>query len=423
MEEIKLRNINLMFIAHAPFSYVVNEGIQGKNIKKLKFSKEVIVAFWSLFCGILPDFDFLVLLAFRRPSFSHHDLITHTPVFWIGIYFLVLILYKIFFRFFNKKTKEFLDGKFFKILANTLLIGTLSHLLADLLVGGIMVLYPFSTNDFSLLQTFFPINYFTGYYLSFYLAIEILIVAVFLVVFSRKFMQKQKWDEPIAYILLGLSVIYLIFTIGMYTQTYNNGLRYDENNDVCEDLDYDGIKDIYDYDVNDNDTNNIDEAVSSHLASSAENIVKTGGITVALINMTAEQKILYKYGAFNSYRIISQAYFENDLPIEPVLEKEVKNRLEVSTYSIEYEEVDELYTYFRNREELSVTDINSLRKSEEGKIFFLLDEDLEVINLGMVLTDGNVAIVFDEDTKLQNHTSEEIAEEYDMESVLIQIQE
>jgi hypothetical protein len=236
-------------------------------------------------------------------------------------------------------------------------------------------------------------------------------------------MQKQKWDEPIAYILLGLSVIYLIFTIGMYTQTYNNGLRYDENNDVCEDLDYDGIKDIYDYDVNDNDTNNIDEAVSSHLASSAENIVKTGGITVALINITAEQKILYKYGAFNSYRIVSQAYFENDLPIEPVLEKEVKNRLEVSTYNIEYEEVDELYTYFRNREELSVTDINSLRKSEEGKIFFLLDEDLEVINLGMVLTDGNVAIVFDEDTKLQNHTSEEIAEEYDMESVLIQIQE
>lgn len=412
-----------MFIAHAPFAYIANEGIQGKNIKKLKFSKEVIVAFWSLFCGLIPDFDFLVLFAFRRPSFSHHDLITHTPVFWIGLYLLILLFYKIFFKFFNKRTKEFFDEKFFKILANTFLIGTLSHLLADLLVSGIMVLYPFSMNDFSLLQTLFPTNLFTGYYFSFYFAIEILIVAVFLIVFSRKFMKKQRWDEPVAYTSLALSVIYLIFTIGIYTQTYNNGLRYDENHDVTEDLDYDTIKDTYDYDVNDNDINNIDEAVSSHLASSAEGIVDSGKMAVPQTNLSTEQKILYKYGAFNSYRIVSQAYFENDLPIEPVLEKEVKNRLEEPTYHVTYDEVEELYTYFRNREELAVTSVSAIKNFNEGKVFFLLNDDMEVINLGMTLPDGDIAIVFDNDSTLQIHTSGEIAESYDMESVLIQIQE
>ena len=413
-----------MFIAHAPFAYIANEGIQGKKIKKLKFSKEVFIAAWSLFCGILPDFDFLILLAFKRPSFSHHDLITHTPIFWISLYLLINILYKLLYKHLNKKSREFLNPKFFKILANTFLIGTLSHLLADLLVSGIMVFYPFSTTDFSLLQNFFTSNYFTGYYLSFYFAIEFLIVTTFLVVFSRKFLQKQKWDEPVAYISLSLSILYLLFTIGMYSQTYNNGFHYDENNDISEDLDYDGIKDIYDYDVNDNDVNNIDEAVSSHLASSAENIVESGKLVIPQKRtLSFEENLLYKYGAFNSYRIVSQAYFENRLPIEPVLEKEVKNRLENPSYNIEYNEVEEFYIYFRNREALVVLDLVNSDAVKEGKIFFMLDEEMEIINLGITLTNGYVAIVLPNDTTLQKHTFDEIEDNYDLESVLIQIQD
>ena len=413
-----------MFIAHAPISYLTNEVIQGKRIKKLKFSQEVFIACWSLFCGILPDFDYLFLLAFKRPSFTHHALITHTFVLWIGIYLLLLLSYKLFYKHLNKKTQAFLNPDFFKIFSLTFLIGPISHLFADLLVGGIMVLYPFSTNDFTVLQTLFSPSYFTGYFLSFYFAMEFFFLTLFFVVFSRKFLKKQKWDDPIAYISLGLATIYLIFSIGIYTQTYNNGLHYDSRKDVSEDLDYDGVKDIYDYDVNDNDINNIDEAISSHLASSAENVVNSNKLVVPQKkHLLLKEKIFYLYGAMDSYRIISQTYFENRLPIEPVLGKEVKNRIENPSYDIEVEEVEELYTYFKNKDSLLLLNTSSPRLLPEGKIFFILDKDMNILNLGITLASNNVGIVLPNDTRLIRHSFTEVLESYDLNSVLIEIQE
>jgi len=413
-----------MFIAHAPVSYLANEVIQGKRIKKLKFNQAVFIALWSLFCGLLPDFDFFVLLVFSKPSFTHHDLITHTFIFWIGIYLLLLLSYKLFYKYLNKKTKAFLNEDFFKVFSLTFLISTSFHLLADFLVGTIMALYPFSISHFSILQTFFPPSYFTGYFLSFYFAIELSFIAIFFVIFSRKFLKKQKWDDPISYISLGLATIYLIFTIGMYTQTYNNGIHYDENNDFSEDLDYDGIKDSYDYDVNDNDVNNIDEAISSHLASSAENIVNSNKLVIPQKKtLLLKEKIFYTYGAMNSYRIISQAYFENRLPIEPVLKKEVKNRMEKPNYNIEVNEVEELYTYFRNRDSLLTLNTSSYHLLPEGKIFFLLDGNLNIVNLGITLSGNNVGIVLPNDTKLVKHSYTEIEETYDLKSLFFEIQQ
>ena len=413
-----------MFIAHAPISYLANEAIQGKRIKRLKFSQEVFIACFSLFCGILPDFDFLVLLAFRKPSFTHHDLISHTFIFWLALYLLFLLLYKLFYKRFNKKTRDFLNPDFFKVLSLTFLIGTFSHLIADILVGGVMLLYPFSTNDFSILQNLFPTSFFTGYYLSFYMAIELVFITIFFVVFSRKFLQKQKWDDPIAYISLGLSVIYLLLSVGIYSQTYNNGFHYDERHDITEDLDYDGIKDVYDYDVNDNDVNNIDEATSSHISSAAENIVTSEKLAIAQKKtLLPKEKFLYKLGAMDSYRIISQAYFENRLPIEPVLEKEVKNRMEQPTYDIEFNEVDELYTYLRNNEYLLTLNTSSgYHLLPEGKIFFLLDENMEIVNLGITLTENNLGIVFPNDTRLVKHSYKELEETYDLKSLIFEIQ-
>jgi hypothetical protein len=256
------------------------------------------------------------------------------------------------------------------------------------------------------------------------LAIELVFVSLFLVVFTRKFLKKQKWDDPIAYSLRGRSVIYLLFTIGMYTQTYNKGLHFDANNDVTEDLDFDGIKDPYDYDVNDNDINNIDEAVSSHIASSGEVIIASNKIAVPQKkDLDTLEKILYEYGAMNSYRIISQAYFENRLPIEPVLEKEVKNRMESPIYCIDFEPVEELYTYLKNNNSLLNLNISSPQLLAQGKIFFILDEEMNILNLGLTLTENNVGIVLPNDVRLTEHSFTEILENYDKESILIEIQE
>jgi hypothetical protein len=260
--------------------------------------------------------------------------------------------------------------------------------------------------------------------MSFYFAIELLFIAIFFVVLSKRFLQKQKWNNSIAYILLGLTSIYLLFTISMYTQTYNNGLLYDEDNNVSEDVDYDSVRDVYDYDVNDNDVNNIDEAISSHLASSAEAIMDSGKLTVPQKkNLNSLEKILYRYGGMDSYRIISQTYFENELPIEPVLEKEVKNRMETKSYDIEFEEVEELYTYFRNRESLLSLDISSYHLIPQGKIFFILDADMNILNLGITLTDNYAGIVLPDDMNLTKHSFEEIFITYDTDSVLFEIQE
>lgn len=412
-----------MFIAHGPFAYVANEALQGKKIKRLKFSKEVIIVFWSLFCGILPDFDLFLISLFGLPEFMHHDLITHTPIFYISLYILFLILYKIFFKFFNKKTREYFDKKFFKVLNNTFLIATLSHIFTDMLVGGVKILYPFSLKDFTILQNILPTNYFAGYYFSFFFAIEIVIIAVFFVALSRKFLEKQKWDEPVVYSLLSVSLLYFVFCIVMYSQTYNSGLSFDRNGEVTEDLDFDGIMDDEDADVDNNDINNINEAIFSNIYISADNIVNSGKIAIPQKDdLSFNEEILYKYGAFNSYRIISQAYFENALPIEPVIEKEVKNGMSEPSYKISYNPVDELYNYFKNRELLYSVNIQDASSVEPGKIFFVLNEDLEVENLGITLKDGNVAIVLPEDTKLHIHTFEEISEIYDMNTCLIQVQ-
>ena len=62
---------------------------------------------------------------------------------------------------------------------------------------------------------------------------------------------------------------------------------------------------------------------------SAEDIIASNKLAVPQKKtLTTLESVLHKYGAMDSYRIISQAYFENMLPIEPVLEKEVKNRME-----------------------------------------------------------------------------------------------
>lgn len=413
-----------MFIAHAPISYLANEAIQGKKIKKLKPGQEIFITFWSLFCGILPDFDMFLLMALNKPTFTHHNTITHTFIFWFGFFVLLVVLYKLFYKKFNKRTQDFLSEDFTKVLLLTFLIGTFVHLFSDMLVSGIMVFYPFSTKDYSVLQSAFPTGYFTGYSNSFYMAIEIVFIAVFLLVISRKFLKKQKWDDPIAYTLVALSAIYLLFTTGIYSQTYNTGLLYDEERNVSEDVDFDGARDKYDYDVNDNDINNIDEAVSSRLASSAENIVDSGKLAVAQKKtLSRTETVFYEYGAFNSYRIISQAYFENRLPIEPVLEKEVKNRMENPSYSIEVVYTDELYTYFRNREELLSLDTTSYHLLPQGKVFFILDGDMNILNLGITLTNNYVGIVLPDDTRLVKHSFEEVLASYDTNSVLFEIQE
>ena len=137
-----------MFLAHAPVSYLANESIQKRKISGLKNSL-------SLFFGILPDFDFFLLSMLRVPTYTHHDFITHTPIYWIGLWLLLILLSKLIYPHLNTKTRQFLTKDFLNIILNTFLIAGLSHLLADLLVSDIALLYPISDYPFSILRNIF----------------------------------------------------------------------------------------------------------------------------------------------------------------------------------------------------------------------------------------------------------------------------
>jgi len=144
-----------MYIAHGPISYLANEAIQSKKIKQLKMSDQILVALCALFFGILPDFDIFLLSMLNVPRFIHHEVITHTLIFYIGIWIILEGLIYIKEKLLNEKTNKALDNNLLHILANTFLISTLFHLFADFLVDSIMLAYPVSKQKFYLLKYIF----------------------------------------------------------------------------------------------------------------------------------------------------------------------------------------------------------------------------------------------------------------------------
>ena len=69
-----------MFLAHGPISYILNESIQKKNISNLSKQEHVLVMFFSILFGILPDIDLALLSMTNIPPFQHHLLITHSLI-------------------------------------------------------------------------------------------------------------------------------------------------------------------------------------------------------------------------------------------------------------------------------------------------------------------------------------------------------
>jgi hypothetical protein len=105
-----------MFVAHAPLSYLVNEKVQKKKIAGLKPAQEIFIVIASLVFGLLPDLDFIVMMMTSRPSYSHHDVFTHTPFFLLCVWLVVFVIVKLTYRFFNKKSKQFFTKDLINIL-------------------------------------------------------------------------------------------------------------------------------------------------------------------------------------------------------------------------------------------------------------------------------------------------------------------
>ncbi len=401
-----------MFLAHGPVSYLANETIQKKAISGLKNSQQIFVAVLSVIFGTLPDLDFLILTMFSRPSYTHHDVLTHTPIYWVAIWLLLLLLSKLIYPLFNRKTKQFLSKDLLQIVLNTFLIAGLSHFLADWLVGNIMLFYPLSKQPFTLFRYVFEPNYFTGYFLSVYFAIEITIIAIFFLVFSKKFLKKHKWDDVVAYILISLSVLYLGFSIFMNCQTYNNSFLESANKPYMDyDIDYDTVRDTQDWDVDNDGVDNILDADYESVVKNAKNIIDSHKLAVGE-NDNFKDKLLLNFGALNSYRLVSQAFYEDHSPIEPVLKNFYISSLDQKRYTVKFDHEKVLKDFLNSHDLLIDLNFKNNPLLPPGKIFFLINEDKEIINMGITLEKNNVGIVLPGEKQIQNHTLEGILKFY-----------
>lgn len=406
-----------MFLAHGPASYIANELIQQKEIKKLKFHEQLIIGACSVIFGILPDADLLALMATSFPTFKHHDIFTHTPFFYLVLFGLLLLVTKYITKFFNSKTKKILNKDFMNILLKTFLISTLIHLLMDLLVSNILLFYPISTRPFTIFKYLLEPSLISGLFFSTMFAIEISIIVLFKYMLLKKSFKNLKWIHLTSKIFLLLSIIYIAFTFGISRFTYNHSYMYDTNGNINYDTDYDTLRDDMDLDINNNGLNNLEDAQASLITNRARDISESGKLTLGR-SKGLVRDIKHLYGAMNSYDLILQTYYDAHLPISPILKDHYSTN---NGYIHEYSSDKLLYQYLDEKEYLISLNLKADVLLASGKMFFIQDLDGKILNLGITLENNELAIVLETDTKLQLHTYTEVLSKYGKD-IQIQIQ-
>jgi inner membrane protein len=410
-----------MLIAHAPISYLANEIIQKEKIAKLKSNDQILVVLFSLLFGLLPDFDLFILTLLDLPGFIHHNIISHAPLFYIAIWAVLKILVTPIYNLLNKKTAKIIDKNLLNILVNTFLIATLFHLIADLLYSSIMIFYPFSNFKFFIFQYLLEPNLFAGYFFTPLMGIELVIIGVFLLAIYRRFLNRGKFIDISLKILTCIFIIYLPLTIYTSINTYNRTYMYDKGKKINWDIDYDMQIDSMDMNVGNTKESNIQKAKDIYVLDSTLDIVNSKKWSTNHTNSMISS-VKYAVGGFNSFRIVSQAYYNIRLPIEPVLKDFSIKKDGFNSYRYDYDYPNLLYEYLSNENLLIELNLESPVNIPFGKIFFLMDEKNEVLNLGITLEGNYLATVLPEDTHLGMHSYTQIREYYKTEAKKIYIQ-
>ncbi len=392
-----------MFLAHGPISYVLNEVIQKDDIKTLSNHEQLLVMILSILFGIFPDIDLAILSMTNIPAFNHHLIFTHSVIYFVGLWVLLILILKILKKILKKEKKDILSDTFIKVIHISFLVGTLSHLFADILFSHSRILFPLQI-QITILGGVFKSNYFTSYLLTPIFATELIAVSVFLLFIFNKYIKSIK---PIKYLILSLislTSILFLFSAYMNLNTYNKQNHF-RNGYKISDSDYDQILDRDDPDTNGNGIYNIYEVDKEKIATFVEEISNDRYFSTN--SNTLAEKIKYTFGAFNSYRVISQAYFEQNLAIEPILREYTKTKYNIHKYIIEVDYPTTLYEYLSDIGTLQSTDINNYR----GSIFFVLKDD-NVENMGIILGNNSFGIVLDGDSRLVKHSLEDIKDAY-----------
>ncbi len=396
--------IYTMFIAHGPISYIANEIVQKEEILKLSKEEKIGIALFSIFFGILPDFDLFALSMTNIPPFQHHQYFSHSILFFILLWLLLRISIYIGYRLLKSSYKAKVSKEFLDILQKSFLIGVMSHLLADILFSHSQIFLPLKY-EVTILGDLFAKNYFGSYLFSVSTTVEIFLVLIFVYLFYKKFLKESSLFLYGIYTLLGISFVMILFNMYMNRNLYNKStLR--ENGLIVYDADYDSLIDYKDKDTDNDGIGNIEEADRYRLKEDARKILEGEYMTVGSNGYWSSVKEMY--GAFNSYRLISQVFFNQNTPIEPVLQDYARTEYNINDYTVSQKYADLLYMYMNNHTRLKDFDVNV----EQGKLFFVLDESENLVNMGIVLSNDEVGIILPDDTRTSIHKTEDILSRY-----------
>jgi hypothetical protein len=399
-----------MFLAHAPISFLGNELIQKKGIAKLKQNEKILVGIAALLFGIIPDIDILILIGSGLPAFIHHTVMSHTPIFYLGGWLLLKLIYWIVRRWFSKPVEKFLNPEFVNVLINTFLIATLLHLAMDIFAEDIMLLYPFTTQNFTIFKYAFEPNLYGGYFMGITFAIEILMVGIFLISLLNKFIKQSTVHTILNVLFVVPGILFIGFGTYAHFNTYNRSILRDIKGKVNVDIDTDGVFDGYDMDIDNDGKDNILDIDLKNLVPQVKAILESGKWTADSKSTKLADEFKYGYGGMTSFRLISQAYFNIHSPISPVLKDMLMKDGSIDSYSAEYDSQEAFYKYFNYRKMLKALNPNAALA--QGAVFFVLDEKDTVLNVGIALENNNVGTVLPYDVKLKTHTLQEITNYY-----------
>jgi len=399
-----------MFLAHAPISFLGNELIQKKAIAKLKQNEKILVGIAALLFGIIPDIDILILIGSGLPSFIHHTVMSHTPIFYIGIWLFLKFVYWIIKRWFSKPVEKFLNPEFVNVLLNTFLIATLLHLAMDIFAEDIMLLYPFTTQNFTIFKYAFEPNMFGGYFMGITFAIEILMVGIFLVYLFNKLIKKSTVRTITNALFILPGIVFIGLNTYAHSNTCNRSILRDINGEVNCDIDSDGVFDSYDSDIDNDGKDNILDIDLKNLVPQVKTILESRKWAADSKATDLADQFRYEYGGMTSFRLISQAYFNIHSPISPVLKDMLLKDGSLKGYSSEYDAQTAFYKYFNYRKMLKA--LNQDTVLAQGAMFFVLDNKDVVLNVGIALENNNVGTVLPYDTNLKTHTLQEVTNYY-----------
>lgn len=228
--------------AHAPAGYLALEATK-KIWNKKKFNKKqtLILYILGIVFAVFPDFD-LFYHYFYSAEIPHRQYISHG----ILIYFSLFLIFYLIGLIFKKE--------FIKSIGIVILIGSLSHLILDMIASGIGVLTPFSSYMFGIRKFDFIQNSFVGanmFLVNYVLELFLIILSVG--VFLSYFIKQKK--QRIIMWLIG----FLIFIVGFSGLNYVNARIYNGGHfdSYFEDFDHDEIINLNDFDIDNDKYDNI----------------------------------------------------------------------------------------------------------------------------------------------------------------------